>query len=167
MYEKGSCSISNCYASGNVSATGGFAAGGLIGVAGAADITMQHCAAWNGSVTPKNYGSANWSSAAVVGVTFPTCTLTDNYRNPDMALTAYWVPAAGYQHANVSASHPLVKQDGTESTATSTASGQDGYPQFPYHGKVEAGKTLSQLASTTLGWSSSIWDFSDNLPKLK
>jgi hypothetical protein len=47
------------------------------------------------------------------------------------------------------------------------ASGQQGYPQFPYHGKVEAGKTLSQLASTTLGWSSAIWDFSTDYPTLK
>lgn len=29
------------------------------------------------------------------------------------------------------------------------------------------GKTLSQLASTTLGWSSDIWDFTGDLPTLK
>ena len=102
-----------------------------------------------------------------MGVTFPKCTLTDNYRNPDMSLTAYWVPAADYNHPNVSSEHPLVKQDGTETTATATSSGQDGYPQFPYHGKVEAGKTLSQLASTTLGWSGEVWDFTGSIPTLK
>ena len=84
-----------------------------------------------------------------------------------MTLSAFWVPAAGYSHPDVSAAHPLVKQDGTESSAISTSKGQDGYPQFPYHGKVEAGKTLSELASTTLGWSSEIWDFSTALPTLK
>ena len=84
-----------------------------------------------------------------------------------MALTAYWVPAADYSHPDVSTSHPLVKQDGTETTATSTSKGQPGYPQFPYHGKVEAGKTLSELASTTLGWDASIWDFSGAMPTLK
>ena len=84
-----------------------------------------------------------------------------------MALTAYWVPAADYSHPDVSTSHPLVKQDGTETTATSTSKGQDGYPQFPYHGKVEAGKTLSELASTTLGWDATIWDFSAAMPTLK
>ena len=84
-----------------------------------------------------------------------------------MALTALWVPAADYNHPDVSPDHPLVKQDGTESTATSTASGQPGYPQFPYHGKVEAGKTLSELASTILGWDATIWDFSAAMPTLK
>lgn len=166
LHEKGTVNISNSYASGN--ATGaGFAMGGLVGVIGASTISVSKCAAWNGSVTAASIGSGNWSSGAVVGVTNPICTITDTYRNPAMSLTAYWVPAADYQHPNVSSSHPLVKQDGTETTATSTSSGQDGYPQFPYHGKVEAGKTLSELASTTLGWDSAIWDFSGALPTLK
>ncbi|MBP5720654.1 MAG: hypothetical protein J6W82_06270 [Bacteroidales bacterium] len=167
LHEKGTALITNCFSTSNVSATGGFAAGGMAGVTGSADFTMSYCAAWNGTITPKSYGSGNWSSAAVVGVTFPKCTLTDNYRNPDMSLTAYWVPAADYNHPNVSSEHPLVKQDGTETTATATSSGQDGYPQFPYHGKVEAGKTLSQLASTTLGWSGEVWDFTGSIPTLK
>ena len=51
-------------------------------------------------------------------------------------------------------------------STTATLSGGN-YPIFPYHGKVEAGKTLSQLASTTLGWSSEIWDFSGPLPLLR
>jgi len=175
LYEKGLASIVNCYASGDVLATGGFAIGGLIGVAAAADITMSKSAAWKGAITPKSFGSANWSSAACVGVTFPTCTMTDNYRSPDMKLLAYWgteegytyLLASDYNHQNVSAEHPLVKQDGTETTATGTGKGQDGYPQFPYHGKVEAGKTLSELASTTLGWDSTVWDFSGSMPALK
>ncbi len=165
LQEKGSTEISNCYSTSKVS--GKFAMGGLIGVIGSADLSMSNCAAWNGTINASSHGSSNWSSAAVAGVTFPTCTLTDNYRNPSMSLTAYWVPAADYAHANVSSAHPLVTQAGTETTATSTASGQPGYPQFPYHGKVEAGKTLSQLASTTLGWDSSVWDFSGELPALK
>ncbi len=52
-------------------------------------------------------------------------------------------------------------------TDTALASGQPHYPQYAYHGKVEPGKTLSQLASTTLGWSSDVWDFTGDLPTLK
>lgn len=164
LHEKGTANITNSYSTSAV--TGSFGLGGIVGFIGSAGMTVGKCAAWNSAITPSSSGSENWSSGAVVGITFPTCTLTDNYRNPSMPLTAYWVPAADYNHANVSSSHPLVKQNGVETTATSTAKGQDGYPQFPYHGKVETGKTLSQLASTTLGWSGDVWDFSGPLPLL-
>ena len=165
-HDAGALTIQNCFASGDVTGSG-FAIGGFIGYIKLATVTIEKSVAWNATVTATSIGSGNWSSACFAGVTFPTCTLTDNYRNPAMALTAYWVPAADYQHANVSASSPLIKQDGTASTATGLASGQDGYPQFPYHGKVEAGKTLSALAKDTLGWSTDIWDFSGDTPKLK
>lgn len=157
--------ISNCYATGTVS--GSFGIGGFVARISNANCKIENCAAWHSSVNPTTYGSVNWSSGAVVGVAFPTCTLTDNYRNPSMSLTAYWVPDSDYQHANVSSAHPLVKQNGSETTATSLSQGQDGYPQFPYHGKVDSGKTLSKLASTTLGWSSEVWDFTGDLPTLK
>lgn len=163
--EKGTITVSNCYTIGNVSSAA-FAIGGLIGVIGANSVTVSKSVAWNGSVIPGSYGSSNWSSGAVVGVTYPTCTLTDNYRSPDMLLTAYWVPAADYDHPNVSSDHRLVKQNGAETTADGITSGQDGYPQFPYHGKHCTG-TLSALAESTLGWSSTIWDFSGSVPTLK
>ena len=132
---------------------------------------IEKCAAWNSKVTASSIGTGNWSTGAVIGTAFPTATLTDNYRNPSMALTAWWVPDADYQHPNVSATTPLIVKDKSTgvlraTTATALASGQDNYPLFAYHGKVEAGKTLSQLASTTLGWSSDIWDFRGDLPKL-
>ena len=164
--DNGKMRVDNCYASGDV-ICGGFAVGGLIGHIAKQDAKVVKSVAWSATVTAGSIGAGNWSSGSVVGVTFPTCTLTDNYRNPSMALTAYWVPAADYQHPNVSAGTPLVKQDGNATTATGLASGQDGYPQFPYHGKVEAGKTLSALAKDTLGWSTDIWDFSADTPKLK
>lgn len=159
--------ISNCYATGDIEAS--FGSAGLIGRIGLATTTVQKCAAWNAKVFPHSTLQVNWSSAAVVGVAFPKCTLTDNYRNPIMNLVAYWVPANmnTFQHANVSSSHPLTDSTGTEMGDSKTASGQAHYPQYPYHGKVEAGKTLSELASTTLGWSSDVWDFSGELPVLK
>lgn len=158
--------VSNCYSAGVVSASG-FAAGGFVGFQSCELFHATACAAWNTEVKAVNVGSGNWSSGAFSGVTHPKCTITNCYRNPVMTLTAYWVPDPDYSHPDVSASNPLIKQDGTASAAVSTESGQPGYPQFPYHGKLETGKTLSQLASTTLGWSAEIWDFSGNLPVLK
>ena len=170
LHEKGVVEITNCYATGSVE--GSFALGGMLGVT-ASGMSMSKSAGWNSSITASNNGSANWSSGAVVGVTFPTITLTDNYRNPAIALTVWWVPDADYDHPDVSATTPLVIKDIETgelrpTTATATGSGNDNYPQFAYHGKhVAAGTTLSKLASTTLGWDSSIWDFSGDLPKLK
>ena len=169
LHEKGVVEITNCYATGSVE--GAFALGGMLGVT-ATGMTMSKSAAWNSSITASSNGEGNWSSGAVVGVTFPTITLTDNYRNPAVALTVWWVPDADYSHPDVSSSTPLVVKDIATgelrpTTATGTGSGNDNYPQFAYHGKVEAGKTLCQLASTTLGWSSEVWDFSGDLPTLK
>ena len=165
----GIVTVSNCYAAGTV--TGSFAIGGLVGFMNV-EATIENCAAWNSGITPSSYGDGNWSSGAVVGVAWPSATLSNNYRKPGMSLTAWWVPDADYNHPDVSSSATLVvkdKADGTlrNTSATATASGNDNYPQFAYHGKVAAGTTLSQLASTTLGWSSDVWDFSGDLPVLK
>ncbi len=167
LVEKGTVVIANSYSISDVEAVA-FAAGGFVGVQTSATCTIENCAAWNSSVTAGSIGSGNWSSGAVIGVCFPKCTVTNTYRNPGMSLTAYWVPEAFYDHPDVSSDHPLVKQNGNETTATSTASGQDGYPMFPYHGHVyfDFEKTLSMLAFSTLIWSSDIWDLSNDLPTL-
>ena len=172
MYEKGSATIDNCYSTSKVETTQ-FLAGGVVGIISAADMTIRKCVAWNSEVTPAVCAAGNWSSGAFAGVAFPSCTLTSNYRKPGDWLTAYWQPGT-YDHADVSSSHKLVIRVGTEepytyheTTATSVKSGQDGYPQFPYQGHYTAETNLSQLASTTLGWSSDVWDFSVALPTLK
>lgn len=166
--------IERCYTSGDVLSPS-FSAGGLIARISGATCTVKDCAAWNAVVKATSVGSVNWSSGAVVGVTFPTCTLTNNYRNPAMKLTAYWGTETGYttqltadfDHADVSSTAPLTDSTGAAMTDTALASGQAHYPQYPYQGHVDAGKTLSRLASTTLGWSSDVWDFSGELPTLK
>lgn len=174
----GNVRLVRCYASGNVN--GSFALGGLVGFMNAT-ATIEDCAAWNGTITAESIGNGNWSSGSVVGVTWPIATLTDNFRKPNISIKAYWGNVTGftkelvadYDHPDVSSSTPLIVVDKTDgstlraTTATSAASGQDNYPLFAYHGKVEAGKSLSQLASTMLGWSSSVWDFTGDLPTLK
>lgn len=170
LHEKGVVEITNCYATGSVE--GSFALGGMLGVT-ASGMSMTKSAGWNSSISASNHGSENWSSGAVVGVAFPTITLTDNYRNPAASLTVWWAPDADYDHPDVSAAAPLVIKDIETgeirpTTATGTGKGNDNYPQFAYHGKhVSADTKLSQLASGTLGWSGDIWDFSGDVPTLK
>lgn len=170
--QPGQVIIEDCYSSGNVVGTG-FGVGGFMGYEGCTAFQIKHCAAWGKTVTAGNIAADSWSSGAFCAITLPSCSITDCYRHPEMVLTAWWVPDAGYQHPNVSStSWLIVKSKTTGDLITSPvgtlASGEGtNYPQFAYHGKVEAGKTLSQLASTTLGWDASVWDFSGELPVLK
>ena len=175
ILSNGSGAINRSYATGEVSATKGNAgAGGLVGSLEVTDFSITKSVAWNGKVAPPSgkIGLTNYSSGAVVGRTHPNCVLTDNYRNPAMELTAYWVPSANYDHPNVNGTTAPLVRIGTDLVeanavpATETSiSGDNG--RWAYHGKhVAAGTTLSTLASTTLGWSSSVWDFSGDLPKL-
>lgn len=166
------CAIARCYASGAVDLDpNNGSAGGLVGVMSSVKASAEKCVAWNSSVSGTTAGDS-WSSGAVVGVAHPKCTLTDNYRNPEMILTAWWVPDADFQHANVSAENPLTVKDKTTgeirpTTATSTASGQDNRPQYAYHGKVNPSATLSALAQDTLLWDTDTWDFTGDMPVLK
>ncbi|MCR5018916.1 MAG: hypothetical protein K6A64_08975, partial [Bacteroidales bacterium] len=170
--QPGQVIIEDCYSSGNVVGTG-FGVGGFMGYEGCTAFQIKHCAAWGKTVTAGNIAADSWSSGAFCAITLPSCSITDCYRHPEMVLTAWWVPDAGYQHPNVSStSWLIVKSKTTGELITSPvgtlASGEGtNYPQFAYHGKVEAGKTLSQLASSILGWDSSVWDFSGELPVLK
>ena len=159
----GEVSMNRCYATGSINAN--FELGGIVGTVAVSTFSMTNCAAWNGSITAGNHASDNWSSASIVGVSDLNCTLTNNYRNPDMELTAYWGTigydvelTSSFQQPNVSSSAPLT--DWTGATVTSGT-------MRPYNGKCETGKTLSQLASSTLGWSSDVWDFTGDLPVLK
>ncbi len=162
--EEGTVSVGNCYASGNLSGT--FEIGGLLGLVSVNTLTMTNCAAWNGTIVAGSRLDSNWSSAACVGVTHLTCTLTDNYRNPNMDSLIYWGTNSGctlnlpnsFQHPDVSASASLTDPNGNAVTSSTMR---------PYQGKCDATKTLSQLASTTLGWDGSVWDFTGDLPTLK
>ena len=175
LHEKGTVNITNCYASGSVN--GAFGLGGMVGFMGANSFTMNNSAAWNDAVNPTSHGQTNWSSGAVVGVTQPNCVITNVFRNPDMTLTVYCPPpTADWNHPDIDGTTtPLYQNSQTApftwgyATGTAASAGTDNVDagRWAYHGKVELGKTLSQLASTTLGWSSSVWDFSGELPVLK
>lgn len=173
LIEKGTVSISNCYAAGS-SITGSFGIGGLIGYQGTVSLTAQNNVAWVDVITPANYGTSNWSSGAVCGIAHPNCILTDNYRKPGMALTAFWVPSAAYNHPNVNGTTaPLVRigtdldeANAAETDLTAFDSSDGQACRWAYHGKVDAEKTLSQLAAA-LGWDATIWNLDGPVPVLK
>ena len=177
----GTVTVSRCYASGAVK--GGFGVGGFLGFMNMNAITIEDCAAWNASVEATSHAQTNWCSGAVVGVTQPNCHATNNYRSPDMVLTAYCPPpSADWDHPDIDGTTtPLYQNSQTApftwdySTATAAAAGSGNVDagRWAYHGKhVASGTTLSTLASTAkasggLGWSSDIWDFTGDLPTLK
>ena len=174
----GAVTISRCYATSTINGT--FAQGGLIGFMNST-ATIEDCAAWNTSITAGSIGNGNWSTGAIIGVAWPRATLTNNYRKQGISVKAYWGNVTGYtklladdyDHPDVSSTSPLIVVDKTDgstlkaTTATSAASGQDNYPLYAYHGKHSTTSRLSTLASTTLGWDDSVWDFTDDLPTLK
>ena len=176
----GTVSIARCYASGDV--MGRFRVGGFIGFVSNAKTSIVDCAAWNGSVTASAYGSSNWSSGAFEGTAFPTATLTNNFRSPDMSLTAYWVPSATFDHPDVNGSSTstylvrigtdLVEANAAVTNNTAFVSSDTEACRWAYHGKHSTTSLLSTLALTAkgsggLGWSDSVWDFSTDLPTLK
>lgn len=177
----GTVTVSRCYASGAVK--GGFGVGGFLGFMNMNAITIEDCAAWNASVEATSHAQTNWCSGAVVGVTQPNCHATNNYRSPDMVLTAYCPPpSADWDHPDIDGTTtPLYQNSQTApftwdySTATAAAAGSGNVDagRWAYHGKhVASGTTLSTLASTAkasggLGWSGDVWDFTGDLPTLK
>ena len=171
-----SLTISNCYASGSV--VGSFRLGGLIGDLRTSSPVVSKCVAWNSAVTASSHGQTNWSSGAVIGTAHPNAHVSDCYRNPAMSLTVYCPPpSADWDHPDIDGTtHPLWQNSQVapftwaESTATAISAGSNNVDagRWAYHGKhVDSGTTLSQLASTTLGWDSEIWDFSGELPTLR
>ena len=172
-----SARVSNCYATGSV--VGSIRLGGLIGNINTVTPVVEHCAAWNSEVNASSHGQGNWSSGAVVGTAHPNAHVSNCYRNPSMSLTVYCPPpTSDWDHPDIDGTtHPLYQNSQTapftwaESTFTGITAGGTGNPdagRWAYHGKhVASGTTLSQLASTTLGWSSEVWDFSGELPTLR
>ena len=151
--------VNHCFASGDVTFNKGL--GGAAGLSGAVQVsgaTISNCIAWNGTVKPFQYALGNYSSGAVVGYTHPNCVLIENYRNPDMSLTAYWVPSADYDHPNVNGTtSPLVRigtdLDESKAAATDLRAFDSDHGRWAYHGKHCDDGTVV-VPDETLGWTS-------------
>lgn len=148
----GPCSVSNCFAAGDIYSAN--PVGGLVGQFAEIDGTLQKCIAWNANV---NTSSAQATAAAVIGNSHQNATLTDNYRKSDMNVSTTWSKDwTTFNHANASSSVALIGSDGSALTT-----------KGPYFGKVDASKTIFQIADA-LGWDGTIWNLSSgSYPTLK
>lgn len=164
--------IRNCYSTGALK--GYYAIGGLLGRAfGLANskgdpstdvnTTVEGCIAFNPSINTTAAAGINatktYSGGAIIGFSSYPNTLKNCWRKASMEFNYYSVGELNnlYDQADSSPSSPL--------TQPWTAAEYKWLS--PYHGKAAAPEATVSSIAQTLGWSSAIWDFSEDLPKLK
>lgn len=119
---------------------------------------IEKCIAWNTAVhSTVEDENAHYSSGVIVGYTALMNYLTDCYRKADIVFTD--CPAAAAYNLvtdqeNASPSHPLVEN-------------WNGTYNFPYHGKAAPAEATISSVALSLGWDETIWDLSEDTPKLK
>lgn len=125
---------------------------------------VQGCIAWQDEIKTRSYvsGTVNWdkdnyySSGAIVAFGATHNTYANCYRRADLDFRDYCDPFVLYDQENSSPASPLSIQK---------VEGANYY--YPYHGKAApAGATLTQVAQS-LGWSTSIWNFSGDIPTIR
>ena len=156
--------VINCYST--MTINGGRVLGGIVGRAASGgwnyesetNNTISGCIAFNQSVSATQTGTYG-SSGAIVGVTSIKNTLNSSYRLYNMT----FVNSNEWGNTMVD----QVDCDGTNwtrDTATGTGPGN----QCAYFGKAAASNaTVTTVARDVIGWSSDVWDFTDDLPTLK
>lgn len=172
-------SVTNCFSTMDMT-HGARAMGGIVGracnagwnVSTETNNTISKCIAWNPAITYDGTASSSASSGAIVGYTSFKNILNNCYRRYDMA----------YKNSNTATGTTcqtsMVDQvdcDGTNwaingtrpAGGTPAGTSADAQYQAPYYGVAAASTaTVSGLAQS-LGWDSSVWDFTQDLPRLK
>lgn len=165
---KAGTQVINCYSTAKL--TSGFCIGGIAGHCnldkGSSDLptsteglyVIEGCVAWNEEITATNTDDQDhYSSGAIAGYISTRSYLRNCWRKADLNFNECATQSANvlYDMPDVSVEAPLVQAAGTRVF------------NYPYHGKAAAAtQTLSALAKN-LGWSTSIWDFSGDLPVFK
>ena len=162
--------ISLCEINTNITVAGivGHANENSSGVKSPGDV-IRNCIAWNPELVALQCRQDQYSSGAVVGFTSLTNTLSNCWRRPDMVFTMN--PDQSDRDKYPLDFLSLCDQpDASESSPLSegvTFNPSDKQSVAPYNGKAAAaGETATQVAQR-IGWSSTIWDFSGNVPVLK
>ena len=162
---KAQSAIRNCYSTASLSAS--VCLGGILGHASLDKWTattsepgnvVEKCIAWNTSIRATGEQQDEYtdqgSSGAIVGYTSVKNYLTDCFRRADLDFAEKWKGNVLYDQENASPTTPLVE----------TVVQQYNYP---YHGKAAAADASVSSVAQSLGWDAAVWDFSEDLPKLR
>lgn len=161
--------VQNCISTMGISSNS-YCVGGIIGHANKdnkASFQEPHneisgCIAWCDSIAIRKTATSNWGSGAIVGFTAPTNTLSKCYRKSDLQPIAKDDEATEYfkfiDQPDANAGNPLTVGIACDFSTTYKA---------PYNGTAaDKSKTASQVA-TQIGWDTSIWDLTGDIPALK
>ena len=163
---KAESSMYNCYSIAEVN--GSFQYAGILGHANldqkanndtnTPDNHIERCIAWNSAVqTITTDSGEHYSSGAIVGYTAQKNYLSDCFRRSDLSFTEC--------PGNIDRGYGITDQDNASPSKPLVRQSSNTY-DFAYHGKAAAaGRTLSQVAQS-LGWNTTIWDFSGPVPQL-
>ena len=156
--------VSRCYSTAEVISQR--TAGGIVGHAcnlgwsysTACGDVVEKCIAWNPVVRATADGEGFGSSGAIVGFTSFANTLTACWRRPDMDFkgcdTAHNTLC---DQPDCSPSSPFTM---------GTTPGTYGTVCAPYHGKAAAANSSVSSIAQSLGWSTEIWNFTNDYPSL-
>lgn len=155
--------IYNCISTGNI--TGWCAVGGICGRAAGeawnnftneANI-VKNCLVWGASITATRKAEEDGgSSAVVVGFTTRKNQLTDCFRDKDVDFNVSWPGVTPYDQEN---------SENKKGSYLDCKPIEGKTFNFPYHGKVSAGKACDKAKA--LGWDTSVWDLTSDVPVLK
>lgn len=167
-----SSTVSNCWSMVTIKAQR--VAGGIIGRACNGGwtntsnkcLTLSSCVYWGSKIDVASAGTGNGSSGSIVGYTTIKNVLQNCWRIPDASFT--------FVNTNNTLNTPIDQPDcnGSNWVRGSTPQvGTGSSPQqylFPYWGKASSSASISATVSDkNLGWSTTIWDFSEGCPTLK
>lgn len=160
--------IQNCLTTGNI--RGNWTVGGICGRANNAswsvstanlNIVVENCLVWSPAikVLTRN-GSDGGGSGIVCGFTSPYNTLKSCFHSSALVFEGRWPGDTlkdPVDQDDADAGHPLSK--GTSAT------GAGGTYVYPYWGKTYNGTASAK--ATELGWDTSVWDLTSDVPVLK
>lgn len=153
VLEKGVLTIENCYSNYDMLSYSG--AGGIFGQSKAGTLTINKTFAWNPRVITYR-APDKYSSGAFAGCIAQACTITNCFRNPQMEFVDPYRSLK--DHSDIEGA--VIPNDAAENPNKPTANNN------AYDAQPSSEATLSAAAQKA-GWSTSVWDFSGDVPVLK